>query len=182
MSAPNFYSLAGTVYAIEIQGDDDLILDDTQENIFYELAANKKIEIEHLDEYSDDARSYGGRVFASIKLKNSDDAIQAEIKLLSRGGYYAHANIDFDGRIYSGYDGEYYEPSELDADTIREHVEGYDGRKLYGKRAAAKLDRLERDLEQLRTIADQVTSQFTTPLITRGTFSNGERVYAERSK
>lgn len=180
MATSNFYSLAGTVYAIEIQDDDDFIVDDTQANILSDLATNKKLLIEHLDEYSDDSRSYGGRVFASVSLANSDDAMQAEIKLLSRGGYYAHANIDFDGRVYSAYSGEYLELDDLDTELIREHFDGYDGTKLPGKRADAKQRRLERDLERLRAIVEQTVSNYTTPLTRVATFSNGETIYREK--
>jgi hypothetical protein len=149
MSAPNFYSKAGTVYAIEITEDDDYIVEDTQCNVVTELSNNPALALCPTDEHDNDSRSYPGHVFATVTPRKSRDDLWPEAKLICRSGYYANANLDYAIEIYDSYSGSYCTLDELHDDDIKFSVEECIGRKVYAREVTRIRKRLEREAAKI---------------------------------
>jgi hypothetical protein len=126
VSTSNFYSMAGTVYALDFSDDageyddtiasmvmDDVstaVIEDLQDKGYIVTAANE----------SDGDRNYPGHIFAQVELKNSRDQLYCTAALIIRSGYYSDANLDFELTVYNGYTGEYLEVEELDDEVVAE--------------------------------------------------------------
>jgi len=204
MSAPNFYSKAGTVYAIE-DTEDQYILEDIQENVIESLRAGG-LAVESKNE-SDRERSYPGTSFASVTLKTSRDDVYIEAKLIMRNGYFTGCNLDYDLMVHTAFDGEYTGIDDLDPSVIKEataqdlkcspamfrkyqnqgRVYDYKAPGFYTtydcyiaptqKQADKITKQLLIDQATLINAIDAVYSANTMPLRRVATFSNGEAIY-----
>lgn len=205
MSTPNYYSNAGTVYAID--GDDaehDFLIDDTQCYIIEQLR-EWNLDVTNA-EYYDDRGSYGGRVFASVELPTASRDLYPVAELIIRSGYYAGANIDFNLGVYNSFTGETLELDELDDDIIAQsslecrdvttrqfkkyqkqgRVSDYSENQNGSVRAwilptdyqVAKIERrINKQYQELERLIRKACERATVPLKRVATFSNGEAIY-----
>lgn len=183
MSAPNFYSEAGTVFAIETNDndDDDFIVNDVKENVFSTLEANQKISVQDADRYDSD-RNYGGHIFADVELcKTHNPRIYPQLEVIMRSGYYSGVNLDYSIKIYSE-SGESFEVEDIDNDTIMGELVYLNDRRPSDLQVHATLRELNNEVEKLKQYVEAVYTDLTTPLIRVATFSNGEAVYEKREK
>lgn len=175
MSTPNFYSKAGTVYALDFSDDDgeydaDVVIEDVTTAVIEDLKA-AGLSVTTADD-SDGERSYPGRIFAEVESKKSRDDVYCTAGLVIRSGYYADANLDYEIQVYdAGYSGEYCELGELDAEFVSEALE------ISIKKAAPIVKQLQRDAAELESKIIAAYTEYTQPLRRVAIFSNGEAIY-----
>lgn len=213
MSTPNFYSKAGTVYALDFSDDAgeydadlaDIVIEDVTTAVIEELRQNGlSVDVESED---DGERSYPGHVFGKVELKNARDDIYCTAALVIRSGYYADANLDFEIKVYTSYDGEYSDVEDLDLDIVSEScaVEKQLTRAQFNKyqkagRAIQYSDsdyfntittyviptrrqvlaiekRIHLEANKLEDAIRKVYAKYTTPYRRVAVFSNGEALY-----
>ena len=171
MSAPNFYSNAGTVFAVD--DDQAEFIEDMEAGIVEQLRA-KGLDVDEVRDEYDDNRSYGGRYFARINGKHQDDAFEVVGALLTRGGYYSGANFDYEVKLYDANSGEYIDMEEATPEDLAAILEDYHGE----KRAHKQLWRRAcSEAEQIKAAIIAAYKQNSQPLTRVATFSNGEAVY-----
>lgn len=170
MSTPNF-SYENVLFATDV--DDEFILDDTIDNVFYELENIFGDKINKADfESQFSCRSYYRKVFAVIDLPRidlvNDGQIDSELRLTVTGGYYVGANFDYELYIDST---EYDDDDNADciADTLKS-IDEYE----FTDDANKKLEALYDDA---RAKVENAYKSYLTPLNCVGIFSNGEAIY-----
>jgi len=147
MSTPNFYKKNASKYFAN-EIENDFDFDDLTDNVRSEIK-----NAEPVDRWEKDGlRSYEGKIFAEINKTIGKWIIT--IELIARGGYYGGANLDWNVEIVdnnSGYDF------------------GWNDEKISGTADYY----INKQIEKI----EKVYSEYTTPLICVGVFSNGEAVY-----
>lgn len=177
MSANNFASKSSTIFAIETEENDEFIYDDTQENVFYELNEDKKLSVDKENEFDGD-RNYGGNVFASVRLPKTHSSILYPVASVAlRSGYYSGLNLDYEVKYYSEYSGEYFDIDDLPTDVIAEELQGYNDRKPSSSQVLSTLAHLEIEAKTISNRIEKVLTDYSTPIVKVGQFSNGEAVY-----
>lgn len=114
-----------------------------------------ELHLERISE-SDNDRNYPALRFAKIELESGK--WQAIIYLISRDAYYSGMNLDWEIEIIDQDEGDSYEYKEIEIPHALQSL--IDSNIIKIEKAYAK---------------------FTTPLICRGVFSNGEAVYEKSS-
>jgi hypothetical protein len=162
MSTNNFY-YNNILYAVDEVDDngeiDEFIVEDTVENVKYDLLANEKIkgyQLANADERDlDENRNFYGRPILEYETSESvkyDNKIL--VQLVVRAGYYSGAN--FNVNIVE-YDLNGYECTTNDTFNMTQ-------------KQRKELDLIMGEIE--KTLGD-----YTTKLDHLGTFSNGEAIY-----
>lgn len=182
MATNNFYSKSGKYFTLAISDDSDgeFEIEDTCSNIAYALREIDALTVEDLDESDDELRSYPGKVFAGVTLKNSREDIYPECKIVARSGYYSGVNFDPVLALYNAGTGEYIELEDLTVDEIIEAGDLYHGRRVSSRAAEATKRRLIADYAKLQKSVEKILDQYTVQLEKVGQFSNGEAVYRQK--
>jgi len=104
----------------------------------------------------DNDRNYPATKFAEIDIESGKWL--ATIYLTSRSGYYSGLNLDWEIEILDQSEGDSYDYGDVKiSNTLQNLID-----------------------DKIRKI-EKVYAEFTTPLICRGVFSNGEAVYEKSS-
>lgn len=125
-----------------------------QEEFEYDDLLENVLSELHLERISgsDNDRNYPGLRFGKITIESGK--WQADIYLVSRDAYFSGLNLDWEIEITDQDENESYEYKEIEIPATLQNL------------IDSKISKIEK-----------VYSQFTTPLICRGVFSNGEAVY-----
>lgn len=163
MSTNNF-AYENVLYVLEIDENDDLLFDDTTDNIYYEIEKAFKdipqvIVTQENKESPYSLFSYYRKIFTEISLPVDGEYIT--IALTRSSGYYADANFDFDITI-NDHDENYPEDDTYTLKELENH----------------RILREEYDfLELAIPLIEKVYGEWLTKVNHIGTFSNGEALY-----
>lgn len=171
----------GKTFDDPIHHDSAMDYEFTRDNIFHELkkvCEEKKLHIVENNGYNGE-RNFGGRYLCEISKthpKYNSIGIQVSITCLSRSGYYDGANMDWEiGNICIG-NGSWDEvPDPLDIAHELQYMGKGSGIAKIQSRNIEKW--VERTVDELVKLIEDVYEQFTDPLIRVATFSNGETIY-----
>lgn len=152
MSTPNFYNLNASKI-FAFDCADDFELDDITGNVISELKGVREV-----DRWDND-RSHPAKTFGEVEIEKNKWLIT--ICLDVRSGYYSGANLDW-----------HVEAEDLTTGDSDEWKEGEVFLPAY------MVEIIRRKIKQI----EKVYAIYTTPLICRGVFSNGEAVYEKAKK
>lgn len=129
-----------------------------EEYDYSDLLDNVRSELKHFNkqERFNNERNYPGEIFAEYNIESGK--FMASINLIARGGYYSGVNLDWEVEIENQQTGDSFEMGE-------------------DKISATLQNLIDSKIRQV----EKVYKTYTTPLICRGVFSNGEAIY-EKAK
>ena len=177
MATGNFYNVnASKVYVIECETEFDY--DDTVENVGYEL-----VELGYdLDgsEAADSLRSFYSKIIAEKydTVSYGDTEFTITLQAIVRAGYYAHANLDWRIVVNSPEGHEWIEQDVMLEQEVIESMEYCDYPSGLARIHAPYLISKVQDMAQaMIDEVEKVYEQYTTPVVSIGTASNGETFY-----
>jgi hypothetical protein len=173
MATSNFYyENSSRIFAAEIQEEFD----------YEDLKSDLEYTIKTLDESWSSSRA-GDWVDDTSRILDyslsetfdyvDDTSLEVVIHPVIRSGYYSGVNLDW---VYEFYiDGHEVEDDVCIEDYLIDYVD-YSPSKA-SKVAPSRFRRLEKIKEKLATKLEKIYSDYTTPLVVKARFSNGETWY-----
>jgi hypothetical protein len=152
MSTPNFYNRNASKIFASECGD-RFELDDIIGNVISELKGTREV-----DRWDGD-RNYEAKTFGEVEIEKNKWRIIIGLDI--RSGYYSGVNLDW-----------HVEAEDLTTGDVDEWEEGATFLPAYMEAI------IRRKIKQI----EKVYAIYTTPLICRGIFSNGEAVYEKAKK
>ena len=152
MSTPNFYNRNASKI-FSSECAEDWDVDDLIDDV--KCGLKNATEVDRWE--NNGLRSYGGKIFAEINKTMGKWAIT--INIIMRDGYYGGVNLDWSVEIKDLTEGDNFERGE---GKISNTAESYIDNQI------AKIEK--------------VFTDYTTPLICLGVFSNGEAVYEKANR
>lgn len=180
MATGNFLTVgASKVFAFD---GDEFDVDYIASEVYDELEKRvRKTEWDIVKEDKwDGERSYPAHYFADIytSFYYWEAEIYISIKLGTRSGYYQGGNLDYDVNIY--WDETHYEDLavlEDDMDRWPEDAGAETGKGIFRHNLPKFIGKVEKNIDEIREIIEEVYEKHTQPLCKVAQFSNGETIY-----